>query len=334
MSAQLPASSSLPDLLTRLPLPVAAALTEVEERLGSMVSPAADGVIGKIYHSLLASGGKRLRPLLTLLSCAASGGEPPQAVALAMGIEVLHLASLIHDDVIDDSDERRGRPAAQRRWGNRAAILAGDYLVAEVFRQTADEIAHETVATLANAVAEMCRAELMDQKNGSESARSDYIALISGKTGALMAAACEAGALAADNRLAAQALRPFGRYLGEAFQITDDLLDLYGDPEVMGKPIHQDLQRGDWTLPVLKALENATPSAAAELRETLQAAQSSGAAAVTAACLVDQLGGRVYAAAEAADRISLGLDCLQQLPPTPSRTLLTELAEGVLNRDK
>lgn len=334
MTSQSTPSVGLQDLLARLTPPVAEALAEVEDRLAAVVPLSGGGVVSEIYHSLLASGGKRLRPLLTLLSCAASGGEPRQAVLLAVGIEVLHLASLIHDDVIDESDERRGRPSARRRWGNRAAILAGDFLVAEVFRHTASDLGREALTALASAVAEMCRAELLERESGREITLSEYADLIGGKTGVLMAAACEVGAIAAHNDQTAPDLHRFGRHLGEAFQITDDLLDLYGDPEVMGKPVWQDLQRGDWTLPVLQALEVASEVEAAALRETLQAARTAETAAAEAARLVEALGGRAYAVAAAAEHLAQGLEHLQAVPPGPERELLADLAACLLSREK
>ena len=279
-----------------------------------------------VYQQMLAAGGKRLRPLLTLLSCEATGGNSQQAINWAVAVEVLHLASLIHDDVIDEADERRGQPAARQVWGNRVTILVGDFLVAEVFRQMANELGWQALASLARAVAEMSRAELSRQPGDQEEDEEGYLGSIGGKTGALMAAACEVGALAAKSEAAIPLLRFLGQRLGEAFQITDDLLDLYGNPELLGKPVLQDLQEGYWSLPIIHALRTARPAEVAALRQELAAAHNDPVAARRAADMAAELGGRRHAQDLAEAMIAQAHNALAGLPPSPARASLIALA--------
>jgi geranylgeranyl pyrophosphate synthase len=325
-----PTTSS--DELLRLATPVAPALAQVEQQLRELVPQSLDGLAADIYRHLLNSGGKRLRPLLTLLCCEAAGGQSPEVVPLATAVEILHLASLIHDDVIDETDQRRGRPSARQQWGNRASILVGDLLVAEVFRNLAEALGRQALARLASAVAEMAQAELWYQDDSRELTEEEYLRNIQGKTGALMGAACEIGALGAENETAALVLRDYGRRLGEAFQIADDLLDLYGDAAVIGKPVLQDLRNGLWSLPVYHALNVAGTPSDADLRQLLGDAQDDPAAARQAADQVATLGGREYAEDYAARLIAEARLSLQQLPPSAARDSLSDLSAYILTR--
>jgi octaprenyl-diphosphate synthase len=308
-------------------------MAAVEERLAGLVPESVGGLAPVVYRQMLAAGGKRLRPLMLLLSCAAAGGDSLRGVSLAVAAEVLHLASLIHDDVIDESEQRRGRPSARQQWGNKAAVLVGDLLVAEVFHRLAEDLEHKSVALLAHTVGEMCCAELAhatDPRNLDEAA---YRCNIRGKTAALMGTVCEVGALAAGNEAAAPVLREFGRRLGEAFQITDDLLDLHGDAVTVGKPVQQDLRRGQWTLAVLHALGHGSPEEVCRLRDLLAQAPEDAKAARQAALLVGELGGRDYARQVAAGLASEAQAALQGLPFSPARGSLEELARYAVQRE-
>lgn len=318
--------------LARLREPVAAALAVVEERLLTLVPDTVGGLAPVAYRQALAAGGKRLRPLMTLLSCVAAGGEGERAISLAVAVEVLHLASLIHDDVIDEAEERRGKPSARQQWGNRAAVLIGDFLVAEVFQSLAKELERKSLALLARTVGDMCRAELAHSNSPAEPDEDTYRRNIQGKTAALVGTVCEAGALAAENETATTVLREYGRKLGEAFQITDDLLDLYGETAVIGKPVRQDLRKGHWTLPIIVALRVGAPEQAERLRQLLAQARHDDEAALQAAALAEALGGRAYAVDLAAELVSEAQRALLGLPPSPARDRLGELADYVLQR--
>ena len=327
------ASTAAKSQLARLAEPVASQLAETEARLESIIPPETGGLVPVVYRHVLKAGGKRLRPLLALLSCGAAGGDPDHCINLATAVEVLHLSSLIHDDVIDEASERRGRPSARQQWGNRASILVGDYLVAEVFRRLADDLGRQALAVLALRVADMCRAELAEQSEDPLAlTETAYFENIRGKTGALMSAACEIGAIAADNEQARPLLAAYGLNLGQAFQIVDDLLDLYGDADKLGKPVLQDLQQGHWTLPVIKALASAGPQEQATLVALLAQARQEPEAARSVAALCERLGGRQYALDHAQRLVADAQSALATFPDSPARTSLEALAQYVVER--
>ncbi|MGE5532320.1 MAG: polyprenyl synthetase family protein [Bacteroidota bacterium] len=333
----MPSSTASPisrdQLLAAIAEPIAGALAETERQLEALIPDQMGGMVPVIYRHVLKAGGKRLRPMLALLSCVASGGDPNDCVNLAMAVEVLHLSSLIHDDVIDEASQRRGRPSVRQQWGNRASILVGDLLVAEVFSRMADEPGRAALAVLAQSVARMCQSELLEQdEDPLQLDERLYFDNIRGKTGALMAAACEVGAIVSGNAAARQPLAEFGMDIGQGFQIIDDLLDLYGNSEALGKPVLQDLGRGQWTLPVIRALQTASEAEAQQLRSLLVQAKESPAAAAEAAALTDQLGGREYAREKAQELVARAHGALSQLPESPARESLRELASYAISR--
>jgi geranylgeranyl pyrophosphate synthase len=320
------------ETLARLAAPVADALALAQQQLAELVPAVAGDPAREVYLQMLGAGGKRLRPLLALLSCAAAGGDAAEAVRVAVAAEVIHLASLFHDDVIDEAEERRGQPSVRQRWGNRAAVLVGDLLVAEVFQRLAEQLDGSSASLLARAVGEMSRAELACAAASPEPTEEHYRRNIQGKTATLMGAVCEAGARCAASEAAARHLRQYGRKLGEAFQISDDLLDLYGEAEVVGKPALQDLRRGQWTLPVLYALRQGTPEQGRALRESLSAATWDPRAAREAADLAAALGGRDYGRQIAEGLAAEAQEALAPLSPSPARDSLTQLADYVVQR--
>lgn len=319
--------------LRELAEPVAVEMELVERRLENMTPQDAPQVVTATYRQLVEAGGKRLRPLLVLLCSEAAGGQAAQAVGMAVAVEVVHLASLIHDDVIDEARERRGQPTVRACWGNRVSILVGDFLIAETFRQLADEFGPQALTILAVAVERMCRSELEAADEADLPSEESYFRHVSGKTAALMAAACEIGSTMAADPTATAALRQYGENLGIAFQIADDLLDLYGNPEQLGKPVHQDLLRGQWTLPIIGAMKAAPEAQQASLRALLDAATAGDAeSAAAAAALVEELGGREHARQAAREACEQARQALKPLPPTPALDSLCSLTEYVLAR--
>jgi octaprenyl-diphosphate synthase len=320
-------------ILQEFARPVAAQLQEVEQQLEALVSQETGSLAPAVYQHILHAGGKRLRPLLTLLSCAAAGGDPDNAVSLATGVEVIHLSSLIHDDVIDEAEERRGQPSARTRWGNRTSILVGDLLIAETFRRLADDFGRAGLAVLAEAVVQMCHAELREDDVFHRADEAAYLQNIHGKTAELLAAACGVGALAANNADTDAPLREYGLNLGLAFQIADDLLDLYGDPAELGKPVWQDLRRGKWTLPVIVALQAAGETGRDELEGMLNAvAAGQDDLAPAVVQRVDDLGGRAEAQRRAEALGAVAREALAGLAAGPARDSLSGLADYAVRR--
>lgn len=258
-------------------------LALVEQSLLS-VTAASGGIVAEINTHLVRAGGKRLRPALYLL--AARSGSAPATVTLRMAtaLELIHMATLVHDDVIDEAATRRGQPTANTRWGNQTAILMGDYLFARAFATVAAYADTDMLLLLSEVVSTMCEGEIA-QKNSIfnyQQSEADYEARIAKKTAHFMAACCRLGAMtAAVPPAVADALWQYGYNLGLAFQVTDDLLDITAPSTQIGKPAGNDLREGVITLPVLYALAHAPQRE--ELLDCLRRRDTSAAA--VARCL-------------------------------------------------
>lgn len=206
---------------------------------------------------LLNAGGKRLRPALVMISSRAGRDSGRSTLLAAAAVELVHLATLYHDDVIDDTDTRRGVPTVHAKWGTEVAVLSGDYLFARGCSMGA-EAGGKVARILADAISQVCEGQLIEtERVGDPSGGPDaYIATIQRKTAALFRAACELGCTTSGaSPEARSALRTYGLNLGLAFQVVDDLLDVVGDPRVTGKEIGSDLRAGVFTLPVLLAAQ-------------------------------------------------------------------------------
>jgi heptaprenyl diphosphate synthase len=260
------------NLLDRLSLPMLDEhLARVEVALGRAVE-SDDPFLSEVAGHLIAAGGKRLRPALVVASAAATGAEITEDVIRgAASVELVHLGSLYHDDVIDDAKSRRGVPSVNARWGNLVAIVAGDFLLARA-SEIAASLGTEVSGLLAATIGRLCEGEVAELQYAYNPARpeSAYLAAIAGKTASLMGTACRIGTLVVEaDRADIDALTRFGEAFGITFQIWDDVLDLIGTDEGLGKPAGHDLVEGVYTLPVIRAL--AVPSVGAELHALLGA---------------------------------------------------------------
>lgn len=229
-------------------------------------------LVRQIAEYIIASGGKRLRPKLHLLAARACGYEGDKHILLAAVIEFIHTATLLHDDVVDESDMRRGRETAHKRWGNPASVLVGDFLYSRSFQmmvEVGDMRVMEILADTTNIIAEGEVMQLLNMRN-PEITEADYFAVIEHKTARLFQAACELGGLLAGvPPELRQALRDYGRELGAAFQIMDDVLDYSAEQEVLGKKLGDDLAEGKPTLPIIFARQRASDSERAILDEII-----------------------------------------------------------------
>lgn len=280
----------------------AAQLRRVETRLRAVATTPDERLAELALHGIEA-GGKRLRPALVVCAAMAVGGRDAiseRVIDAAAAVELLHLASLYHDDVLDTAALRRGRPSANALWGNHAAVLAGDALLAHAYRVAADLGAPE-LRRLAHTLAALCSGQLAESAAQFDHARAvdDYEASVRGKTAALLATSCWLGASTAGAAAnAADALACFGMELGVAFQIVDDVLDLYGHSMQIGKPAGSDLREGVFTLPVLLALRH-DPSLVELLKEGIDDDA------------IAEVGRRVRAAGADRSAIAFALDRLQ-----------------------
>jgi heptaprenyl diphosphate synthase len=229
-----------------------------------------DPLLADVAGHLIAAGGKRLRPTLTILSALAAGAEiSDELIKGAVSVELVHLGSLYHDDVIDEAPTRRGVESVNARWGNLVAIVAGDYLLARA-SEIAAELGTEVSALLARTIGRLCEGEVAELRYAYQADRpeSAYLVAIAGKTASLMSTSCRIGGLAVGApRDQVEALTAFGHAFGVTFQIWDDILDLIGMEEALGKPAGHDLVEGIYTLPVIRAL--GVPAVGDELRALL-----------------------------------------------------------------
>ena len=213
-------------------------------------------LIPELAHHLIDSGGKRLRPMLTIAAAKLCNYTGDGHIQLAAAVEFMHTATLLHDDVVDESDVRRGKKTARILWGNQASVLVGDFLLGQSFRMMVDVGSLPALKILSNAAAVIAEGEVMQLAAAKNMTTNevDYLAIIDAKTAALFASAAEVGA-AISNRPEAeqQALRAYGRSLGVAFQLVDDALDYGGDSSKLGKSVGDDFREGKITLPVILA---------------------------------------------------------------------------------
>ena len=234
---------------------VAADMGRVNEmilsRTGSEVT-----MIPEVANHLISSGGKRLRPILTIATAALSGYKGEGHIKLAASVEFMHTATLLHDDVVDQSDMRRGKAAARMLWGNEASVLVGDFLLGQAFKMMVEVGSLACLDVLSTAAAVIAEGEVMQLAAAKDTATSEdaYLAVIRAKTAALFAAACEVGPILAGRPKAEiEACRGFGANLGVAFQLIDDALDYGGSSAKLGKNVGDDFREGKLTLPVVLA---------------------------------------------------------------------------------
>jgi octaprenyl-diphosphate synthase len=213
-------------------------------------------LIPELARHLIDSGGKRLRPMLTLASARMCGYAGEGHVQLASSVEFMHTATLLHDDVVDESALRRGKPTARLLWGNQASVLVGDFLLGQAFRMMVEVGSLKSLRILSNAAAVIAEGEVMQLSaaNNTATTEDEYLAVIDAKTAALFSAATEVGAAIAERPLEEQAgLKSYGRNLGLAFQLVDDALDYSGEQAKLGKSVGDDFREGKITLPVVLA---------------------------------------------------------------------------------
>jgi len=219
-----------------------------------------NALITEAVRRMLAAGGKRLRPRFTLLAAEAMGARAADHLPLAAYMELIHVATLIHDDVVDGADTRRGVNATAVDFGNRISVLAGDYLFAWIFKNVTAGYPHPVPNILSSTLADITDGEVLQLRalGDTDMRLSAYIDVATKKTGRLFAASCECGAIMGGGKaIAVQAVHDFGMYYGIAFQMQDDLLDMTGDEALIGKPVGNDLREKKMTVPVILALDGA-----------------------------------------------------------------------------
>lgn len=310
---------------------IRARLDQVEEALEKAVRADSD-MLGETAQYLLAAGGKRFRPMLVLLSGYFGDPTDPRLIPGSVSIELVHQATLYHDDVIDEADSRHGVAAANVRWNNTVAILTGDYLFARASEISTD-LGTDICALLARTIATLCDGQVREVESAGrvDQTVDAYMEIIRRKTGALIATSCRLGAMLSDAPAGSvDVLERFGRALGMAFQLSDDIMDLTATQAELQKEPGQDLKEGVYTFPVLHALAHGEraaelralllpgPPEDERLREALDIVTGSGSLAAARAAVVAEVD-RAHALGE-------------RLPDGPALSALTQLAEFLAAR--
>ncbi len=291
-------------------------------------------MVENVGHYIVDAGGKRLRPLLVLLSASALGDCSPAHIKFAAIIEFIHTATLLHDDVVDISNLRRGRPTANAEFGNASSVLVGDFLYTRAFQlmaQLADMGILNHMADTTNTIAEGEVLQLT-RAGQAETTQAQYLDVITRKTAILFAAACYGAAtLSGADLPVRQALHGFGLNLGIAFQMIDDVLDYEGDPDTMGKNVGDDLTEGKTTLPLIHAMREGTATEQALIRSAITEKSALRIDEIITA--VRRCGSLAYTRAQALQYHDAAIAQLQQLPASKWRSALKKITYLSIHRD-
>jgi octaprenyl-diphosphate synthase len=309
-------------------------LVELERQLTAATEDAEQTLRAAARH-LVAAGGKRIRPMVTLLACGACGGEMSAAAPFGVAAELTHSATLLHDDVIDDGPVRRGQPASRVIWGNSVSVLAGDWLLTRALEITAGHAAHrDALGPLLATMRRLVEGEVLQLslRGGFRASEQDYFAVVKGKTASLFGWAAASGAWAAGVRgEVPEALAVFGEGVGTAFQLVDDALDYAADPGLLGKRLGADLVEGKATLPLIRAVRSD-----GKLRERLQrlvdGAEEAEAVAPDVIEAVKRDGGVEAARAIAREHTQAAMAALERVPDGVHKKALAEAAWTLTER--
>ena len=291
-------------------------------------------LVGSVSQYIISAGGKRLRPALLLLCCGALGFKGEQRFNMAAVVEFIHTATLLHDDVVDDSALRRGSPTANAKFGNPASVLVGDFLYSRAFQMMVDTQSMRIMAVLADATNIIAEGEVMQLMNMHNAGLDEagYLQVIRSKTAKLFEASARVGAiLSGAHALLEEACAEYGQALGTAFQVIDDVLDYTGDAAIMGKNLGDDLREGKATLPLIAAMQRGTP----EERQTIQKAIETGDVGMLDAviAIVKKTGALDIARHAAQQEAKRAISAAQRLPEGQHRDCLVQLASQLLDRN-
>ena len=334
MNAAISPSSPRTPSLRDVQALAAADMAEVDNLIRTRL--ASDVVlINQIAEHIVAAGGKRLRPMLHLIAARAGGYAGRDHLQLAAVIEFIHTATLLHDDVVDESDLRRGRKTANALWGNAASVLVGDFLYSRSF-QLMVELDRMTVmrilADTTNAIAEGEVLQLLHVHN-PDTDEAAYLRVIERKTAVLFAAATQLGAVLSDaDTTTERALTDYGLNLGYAFQIADDVLDYTADAEALGKNLGDDLAEGKATLPLIHAMQHGDAETRANIRRAIEHGDVAALPDIVAA--IRACGSLAYSQRRAREYADAALAAIAALPDNPHVAALRTLASYAVDRDR
>ncbi|CAM8669612.1 IspA Geranylgeranyl pyrophosphate synthase [Comamonadaceae bacterium] len=291
-------------------------------------------LVGSVSQYIISAGGKRLRPALLLLCCGALGYTGTQRFNMAAVVEFIHTATLLHDDVVDESELRRGAPTANARFGNPASVLVGDFLYSRAFQMMVEAQSMRIMQVLADATNIISEGEVMQLMNMHNAALDEagYLQVIRSKTAKLFEASARVGAILSGATPAQEdACAEYGQAMGTAFQVIDDVLDYAGDAAVMGKNLGDDLREGKTTLPLIAAMQRGTDAERATIQTAIETGDISMLDAVVA--IVHKTGALDIAKASARSEAERAIAAAQQLPVNAYSACLVSLASQLLERN-
>lgn len=300
----------------------------IDERLSSEVP-----LVGQVARYIISSGGKRLRPVLLLLASGAIGSQHPQRHTLAAVVEFIHTATLLHDDVVDESTMRRGRSTANEIFGNAASVLVGDFLYSRAFQMMVDVNNMRVMQILADATNVIAEGEVLQlmHMRDAELSETDYLRVIRSKTAKLFEASSRlAAVLEQAPSEVEEGLATYGQALGTAFQIIDDVLDYEGDASELGKNLGDDLREGKTTLPIICALQHASEADRSRLHQAITHGEIDSLSELVA--IIQHSGGLAQARQLASQEAQRALDAIADLPDNAHTQVMRALATSLLSR--
>ncbi|MDA8096587.1 MAG: polyprenyl synthetase family protein [Clostridia bacterium] len=307
---------------------VSADLEAVEIELGKVLI-SEDAILNQTATHLLRAGGKRLRPAFALLSAKVYTDDVSPVWPLAVALELIHMATLVHDDVVDQADARRGKPTVRALWGNKVSTHTGDYVLAKALIQVSGYEDPLISRVLSRTCVRMCEGEIIQMHGIYEANLRNYLHRIRCKTACLIEASCKLGAVAGGAPDSIHyPLGRFGHYLGMAFQVTDDILDMVADELRLGKRVGGDLRQGIVTIPVIYALHQ-DGAAAARLSQIVENRSKTEDEVGEAIELTRELGGINYGRHMAGAYLEKAIQELKRLPDVPARDSLRQIAEFI-----
>jgi len=292
-------------------------------------------LINQLGYYIVSGGGKRIRPMIAILAARAVGYQGNAHITIAALIEFIHTATLLHDDVVDESDMRRGKATANAAFGNAASVLVGDFIYTRAFQMMTSMGSLRILALMSEAVNVIAEGEVLQLMNVNDPdiTEESYMRVIYSKTARLFEAASQASAILAEATPEEEkALQDYGRYLGTAFQLIDDLLDYSADGETLGKNTGDDLSEGKPTLPLLHAMQHGSPEQAKMIREAIE--QGNGRHLLEPVLeAMNQCGSLEWTRSRAEQEADKAIEALRILPESPWRSALESLAHMSVQRD-
>jgi len=314
---------------------VANDLEKIEKSLKDNLDPYLE-LVRTIAGHILFSGGKRLRPLLMILCARMCGYNQNNIFHFSTMFEYLHVATLLHDDVIDTADMRRGKKAAHLVFGAAETVLTGDYLLSKSLSIACETGKMEIIQLAARITSEMTQGELLQMKNqrNPHLTQDDYFQIVHSKTAVLMQAACESGAILADaSQEVIESVSNYGKHMGIAFQIADDILDYIADTKILGKKVGADLREGKLTLPVIYTLQKASEQERAFIEKMIQDVHFSFSDFEKLIDIMENLGSISFCLDKAQSFVDKARESLMGIPETDEHKILFDIADYVVARD-